>query len=55
VLRAQAEGNQQSTGIERMGKHEEYELPIRGEVTRVNHSHLSTDARAVLRGESLSH
>jgi hypothetical protein len=50
MLRAQAEGNLQSTGIERVGKHEEKELPIRVEATRVNHSHLSTSARAVLCG-----
>jgi hypothetical protein len=55
MLRAQAEGNLQSTGIERVGKHEENELPIRAEVTGVNHSHLSTSVRAVLRGESHSH
>ena len=55
VLRAQAEGNLQSTGIERVGKHEENELPIRAEVTRVNHSHLSASVGAVLCGESLSH
>jgi hypothetical protein len=55
MLRAQAEGNQQSTGIERMGKHEENELPIRAEVTRVNHNHLSTRVRVDPRGESLSH
>jgi len=48
VLRAQAEGNQQSTGIERMGKDGADEFPVRAEVMRVNHSHLSTSVRAVL-------